>query len=188
MAGFGGDGALAVSAALNGPLGRSGELGRRSLLSPTKRMPASARSQTESSPTVAGTVTPGFGDDNGPATSAQLDQPWGMALDSAGSLYFAESSGCIRKVSNGVITTVAGMVGHGFFGDGGPPTGAEFNFRYWLTRYCPDTAVAKASGIARPTLQDFGDLDVPDCERSVNDRHRDRAVGIRPPQSCPQGA
>jgi len=45
--------------------------------------------------------------DNGPAISAQLDEPGGVAVDSAGSLYIADSlNGCIRKVSNGVITTV----------------------------------------------------------------------------------
>ena len=58
---------------------------------------------------VAGNGTPGFSGDNGPATSAQLNSPAGVAVDSAGNVYIAD--GCnhrIRKVSNGVITTVAG--------------------------------------------------------------------------------
>src|SRR5579863_7211705 len=58
---------------------------------------------------VAGTGTPGYGGDNGPAASAQLNMPWGIALDGAGNLYIADSgNNRIRKVSNGVITTVSG--------------------------------------------------------------------------------
>ena len=58
---------------------------------------------------VAGTGKPGYSGDNGPAASAQLNHPTGMAVDSAGNLYIADSSNNrIRKVSNGVITTVSG--------------------------------------------------------------------------------
>ena len=58
---------------------------------------------------VAGTGTPGYGGDNGLAVSAQLNQPSGLAVDSAGSLYIADSGNDrVRKVSNGVITTVSG--------------------------------------------------------------------------------
>ncbi len=58
---------------------------------------------------VAGTGTPGYSGDNGPAASAQLNKPSGMALDSAGNLYIADSgNNRVRKVSNGVITTVSG--------------------------------------------------------------------------------
>jgi trimeric autotransporter adhesin len=58
---------------------------------------------------VAGTGTPGYSGDNGPAASAQLNMPWGLALDSAGNLYIADSgNNRVRKVSNGVITTVSG--------------------------------------------------------------------------------
>ncbi len=58
---------------------------------------------------VAGNGTTGFSGDNGPATSAQLWQPAGVAVDSAGNLYIADTgNNRIRKVSNGVITTVAG--------------------------------------------------------------------------------
>jgi len=56
--------------------------------------------------TAAGNGTPGFSGDNGPATSAQLDYPEGVAVDAAGNLYIA-GHGSIRRVSNGTITTVA---------------------------------------------------------------------------------
>ncbi len=77
--------------------------------------------------TVAGNGTAGFSGDNGPATSAELDYPDAVALDSSGSLYIADySNGRIRKVSGGVITTVAGG-GSSFPGDNAPATSAQLN-------------------------------------------------------------
>jgi uncharacterized protein (TIGR03437 family) len=79
--------------------------------------------------TVAGNGTQGFSGDNGPATSAQLNYPAGVAVDSAGNLYIAdEVNNRIRKVTNGVITTVAGNGTSGFSGDDGPATSAELYF------------------------------------------------------------
>jgi uncharacterized protein (TIGR03437 family) len=76
--------------------------------------------------TVAGNGTQGSGGDGGPATSAQLYYPWGVAVDSAGNLYIADrGNNRIRKVSNGVITTVAGTGTYGFSGDNGPATSAQ---------------------------------------------------------------
>ena len=63
--------------------------------------------------TYAGSGTPGFSGDNGPATSAQLDAPYGITLDAAGNLYIADFYNYrIRKVdaATGMITTVAGAL------------------------------------------------------------------------------
>jgi uncharacterized protein (TIGR03437 family) len=77
--------------------------------------------------TVAGNGTAGFSGDNGPATSAELNAPYGVALDSAGNLYIADHANYrVRKVSNGVITTVAGN-GTTYGGYGGPATSAGLN-------------------------------------------------------------
>ena len=77
---------------------------------------------------VAGNGTPGFSGDNGPATSAQLYGPQGVAVDSAGNLYIADTgNNRIRKVTNGVITTVAGNGQPGFSGDNGPATSAQLS-------------------------------------------------------------
>jgi uncharacterized protein (TIGR03437 family) len=79
--------------------------------------------------TVAGNGSFGFSGDNGPATNAQLNFPEGVAVDSAGNLYIADSGNDrVRKVSNGVITTVAGNGSDGFSGDNGPAASAQLNF------------------------------------------------------------
>jgi sugar lactone lactonase YvrE len=77
--------------------------------------------------TFAGTGFSGFSGDNGPAVSAQLAYPRGVALDGSGNLLIADSDNYrIRKVSaNGTITTVAGNGTYGLSGDGGLATVAE---------------------------------------------------------------
>ena len=76
--------------------------------------------------TFAGNGGSGFSGDNGPATSAQLSGPTGVAVDSAGNVYIADGSR-VRKVSNGVITTVAVNGTSGYAGDNGPATSAQLN-------------------------------------------------------------
>ena len=71
--------------------------------------------------TVAGTGAQGFSGDNGQATAATLNAPSGVAMDSAGNLYIADSGNwLLRKVTtDGVIHTIAGNgVAYPFNGDG----------------------------------------------------------------------
>ena len=79
--------------------------------------------------TVAGNGDQSYSGDGGPATSAALNLPGGVALDAAGNLYIADSNNHrIRKVAaDGTITTIAGNGLMGYSGDGGPATGAQFN-------------------------------------------------------------
>ena len=67
--------------------------------------------------------------DGGPATSAHLADPWGVAVDGQGNLLITdESNHCIRKVApNGTISTVAGRGTSGYSGDGGPALSAQLN-------------------------------------------------------------
>ena len=70
--------------------------------------------------------------DGGPATSAQLTLPTGIAIDSAGDTYVSDLAySVVRRIDGvtGVITTVAGMAAspNGFSGDGGPATSAQLN-------------------------------------------------------------
>ena len=75
---------------------------------------------------IAGTGTPGFSGDNGPAVNAQFNQPYGIALDAAGNIYVADTANNrIREISGGMITTIAGNGTAGTSGDGGPATSAE---------------------------------------------------------------
>ena len=79
--------------------------------------------------TIAGINEAGFYGDGGPATNAMLNTPDGVAIDSAGNLYIADrENNRIRKISNGVITTVAGNGVEGFSGDGGLATNAMLNY------------------------------------------------------------
>lgn len=75
--------------------------------------------------TVAGS-TPGYSGDGGPAASAQLNRPAGVAIDSAGNLYIADTDNSRIRMVNpaGVINLVAGNGDMGRSGDGGPPTHA----------------------------------------------------------------
>ncbi len=84
--------------------------------------------------TVAGnaTVGAGYSGDGGPATSAQLNYPFGIFVDGSGSLFIADADNCvIRKVSGGNISTVAGngtlQQPCGYAGDGGPATSAQLD-------------------------------------------------------------
>ncbi len=81
--------------------------------------------------TVAGTGSAGYSGDNGPATSAAIWHPGGVALDSDDLyLYIADiSNDRIRKVtiSTGIITTIAGTDTSGYSGDNGPATSATLS-------------------------------------------------------------
>jgi uncharacterized protein (TIGR03437 family) len=77
--------------------------------------------------TVAGNGTPGFSGDGGPAISALLFNPEGVAVDEQGNLYIADTGNVrIRKVSPaGIVTTLAGTGKQQYSGDGGPAVTAQ---------------------------------------------------------------
>jgi uncharacterized repeat protein (TIGR02543 family) len=127
-AGYSGDGLAATSAQLNYPKGvavdSSGNLYIADQLN--HRIRKVATDGTIS--TVAGTGTAGYSGDSGVATSAQLNTPLGVAVDSSGNLYIADNSNNrIRKVAaiDGKISTVAGTGAYGYSGDGGAATSAQ---------------------------------------------------------------
>ena len=83
--------------------------------------------------TIAGTGTKGTFGANTPATAASLNAPCGVAVDTQGNVYFADSGdNCIRMISagSGIISTVAGSLSPfgGYFGDGGPALAALLNY------------------------------------------------------------
>ena len=71
----------------------------------------------------------GYDGDNGPATKATLSEPYDLALDNSGNLYFSDVGyNVVRRVStDGIITTIAGTGKAGFSGDNGSATSATLN-------------------------------------------------------------
>ncbi len=87
--------------------------------------------------TIAGTGNTGYSGDNGPATSAALNRPWGVTVDTVtGDVYICDYfNNVVRKVtiSTGIITTIVGGSGAtglnlgSYSGDGGLATSATLN-------------------------------------------------------------
>jgi sugar lactone lactonase YvrE len=126
-AGYSGDNGPATSAALN-PAGIAVDAAGNLYIADSNRIRKISHGAIT---TVAGNGTYGFSGDNGPATSAQLFNPQGVAVDAAGNLYIADTfNNRIRKVSGGVITTVAGNGTSGINGDNIPATTAQLNWPY----------------------------------------------------------
>src|SRR5213593_4687735 len=124
-AGFGGDGGPATSAQLNYPVAvsvdRSGNLFIADRHNNRIRMVNTAGMIS----TVTG-ASGGFGGDGGPATSARIWDPRGVAVDNAGNVFIADSGNNRIRIINtaGIITTVAGTT-PGFSGDGGAARSAQ---------------------------------------------------------------
>jgi uncharacterized protein (TIGR03437 family) len=125
--GYGGDGGAAILARLSGPQGvavdNSGNIYIADTLNNRLRVVSGGNIST-----VAGTGLAGNIGDGGPALSAQLVNPAGVAVDPAGNVYISDLSGRIRKVyPSGPIFTVAGTGVPGYSGDGGLATNATLN-------------------------------------------------------------
>jgi DNA-binding CsgD family transcriptional regulator/sugar lactone lactonase YvrE len=98
--------------------------------------------------TFAGTGTAGNIGDGGPAVQAQLDLPQGLAVDSAGNVYIADTlNHRVRRVgTDGMITTFAGTGQAGYAGDGKPGPVAELNLPTGLTIGFGDTLFIADTG------------------------------------------
>ena len=130
--GYNGDNIPATNAELNSPMGLAVD-GAGNLYI------ADYRNERIRKVTPGGTITTvagdgytasngqgGYSGDGGPATSAELNLPYGVAVDASGNLYIVDdNNGRIRKVTpDGIITTVAGNGGYFYNGDNMPSTSA----------------------------------------------------------------
>ena len=84
--------------------------------------------------TFAGTGVAGFSGDGGPATAAQITDPYGVVRGPDGAIWFCEHAGHrIRRIApDGTISTIAGTGQKGYTGDGGLATQATFNLPHEL--------------------------------------------------------
>jgi uncharacterized protein (TIGR03437 family) len=127
--GFNGDGGPATSAELWSPTGVAVDSAGNLFIAELTGYRVRKVTPAGTIGTVAGNGIPGYGGDGGPATSAGLDFPDGVAVDGAGNLFIADrGNNFIRKVTpGGTISRVAGNGSQGFSGDGGPATSAALN-------------------------------------------------------------
>ena len=126
---FSGDGGPAINATLNGPYGLAVDAAGNIYISDTDNNRVRKINTAGIITTVAGNGASGFSGDGGPATSASLNNPIGVAVDAAGNIYIADwQNDRIRKVNtSGIISTIAGTGTGAYSGDGGLATLAELN-------------------------------------------------------------
>ncbi len=131
MFGFSGDGGPATLASIYNPAGVAVDAaGNIYIADQSNSRVRKVDAATGTISTIAGNGTASFSGDGGPAISASLYEPSGVAVDTAGNVYIAdELNSRVRKVTPaGVISTVAGTGTAGFSGDGGPATGAKLTY------------------------------------------------------------
>ena len=127
--GFSGDGGPAILAKLSFPTGiaidASGNLYITGIDNRIRKISAAGIITT-----IAGTGVAGFSGDGGPAVSAQIFNPYGIAIDASHNVYFSDfKNHRIRRIngSTGIITTIAGTGTGGFSGDGGAAISAKID-------------------------------------------------------------
>jgi len=160
--GFSGDGGTATSAKLSFPNGIAVDRDGNLFIADSYNNRIRKVTATGTITTVAGNGAPGFSGDGGPATSAKLWYPLGVAVDQSGNLFIADAhNNRIRKVTPaGIISTVVGNGIAGFSGDGGAATSAQLSY---------------PSGVAVDTV---GNLFIADLG---NDRVRKVSPNLQPP-------
>ncbi len=129
VAGSSGDGGLAVNAQLNGPMGVAADAFGDIFIADTRNNRIRKVTSTGTIYTVAGNGNAGFIGDGGLATLAALHAPQGVAVDSAGNFYIADTANHRVRMATPtlMIQTLAGSGHPGFSGDGGPALNAQLN-------------------------------------------------------------
>jgi sugar lactone lactonase YvrE len=124
--GFAGDGGTATAAKLLFPTGVVADASDTIYIADSGNNRIRAVSTSGIITTVAGNGTYGYAGDGGAATAAMLASPSKLTRATDGSIVFADTNNNrIRRLSGGIITTIAGNGNTGFSGDGGPATAAS---------------------------------------------------------------
>ncbi len=161
-AGYSGDGGLATAAQLKNPaalaIDGAGNIYIADAYNSVVRMLSKA---TGTISTVAGTGTSGYSGDTGAATKAQLNTPFGLALDHSGHLYisdFGNQAVRLLNTNTGTISTYAGVQNHhGYNNDGIPAQNA------WL--FYPSALAVDASD--NLYIADFGNSRIRKVEQAT---------------------
>ena len=124
---YSGDGGVATNASLNGPSGVGADSLGNLFIADNGNNRIRKVDTSGIITTVAGNGTAGYSGDGAFATNASLQFPDGVAVDSLGDLFIADTgNNLLREVTaNGIITTVAGNGTGAYSGDGGPATNAS---------------------------------------------------------------
>ena len=132
--GYSGDGGPAVQAQLDGPTDVAVDRAGNLYIADRRNYRIRRVDTNGTITTFAGNGDGGRGGDNGPAVQAQLSLPGGVAVDTAGNVYIANTNSNNTRVvdTTGIITTIAGIGGGGsgtggFSGDGGPAVAARIS-------------------------------------------------------------
>jgi uncharacterized protein (TIGR03437 family) len=127
---FAGDGGPAINAELNNPQGVAVDAAGNVYIADTLNHRIRVVTPDGNIHTVAGNGNAGRSGDGGQALEAELNHPEGVAVDTAGDIYIADTfNQRIRMVlPNGKIFTIAGGSGAGYTGDGGAALSATFTF------------------------------------------------------------
>ena len=128
--GYSGDGGPAIHALLSGPAGIATDTAGNLFIAEENNNVIRKISKTGIITRVAGTGAWAYSGDGGPALSAGIPAPLGVAADDQGNLYVVDNDdNRIRKISAaGIITTIAGNGTLGYSGNGGPATAAQLGY------------------------------------------------------------
>jgi uncharacterized protein (TIGR03437 family) len=130
VAGFSGDGGLAVNASLNQVMSVALDAAGNLYVADSENRRIRKIAPGGIITTIAGTGVQGYTGDGGPAASATLGRPVALAVDAGGNLFYVDSvDQCVRRISAaGIISTVAGNGVEAFSGDGGLAISASLAF------------------------------------------------------------
>ena len=127
--GFLGDGGAATAAEVNVPLAVAVDAaGNIYIADANNNRIRKVTLSTGKISTIAGTATGGYNGDGIAATTAELSNPRGIAVDGSNNVYIGDmSNNRVRKIDagTGIISTIAGTGVGGLSGDGGPATSAQ---------------------------------------------------------------